>query len=77
MCDLSTSWPSFDAPERHKKMDHDPQTHCESESKPKQITWRLVDGRETFALGAADTHCQDHERPDETTSKSSEPTMCS
>jgi hypothetical protein len=50
-------------------MDHDPETHRESESKPNQITRRLVDGRKTFALRAADAQCHGHKRPDEQRSK--------
>src|SRR5262249_8741626 len=50
-------------------MDHDPQTHRESESKPDQISRCLVNGRKTFALRTADAHCHDHERPDEECSK--------
>jgi hypothetical protein len=50
-------------------MDQNPQTHRKSESKPNQITRRLVDGRKTLALRAANAHCEGHKRPDEQRSK--------
>ena len=44
-------------------MDHDPQTHRESQSKPNQIAGALVYGPNGFALGAANAYNHGHERP--------------
>src|SRR5262252_8009448 len=60
---------SLCSPGRHKKMDRDPQTHRESQSKPNQIAEGLVDGRKTFALRTAHAYRHDHERPNEQRSK--------
>ena len=38
------------SPGRHEKMDHNPQTHGEPQSKPNQIARGLVYGRKAFAL---------------------------
>jgi hypothetical protein len=50
-------------------MDHDPQAHRESQSKPNEIARGLVYGRKAFALGAADAHRHGDECPDKQRSK--------
>src|SRR6266545_6784927 len=54
---------------KHEKMDHNPQTHRESQSKPNQIGGGLVYGRERFALRTANPYRHGHERADKQRSK--------
>ena len=49
--------------EASKRLDHKPQIHRESQSKPDQIAWGLVYGPNGFALGAANAGNHDRERP--------------
>src|SRR5262245_27865876 len=49
----------------HEKMDHDPQTHRESQRKPNQIAGGLVYSPNGFALRAANTYSDNSKRPDE------------
>src|SRR6266536_2308590 len=60
---------SLGGPGKHEKMDHDPQTHRESQSKPNQIAGGLVDGRKAFALRTTHAYRHSHERPDKQRSK--------
>src|ERR687887_1540322 len=54
---------------KHEKMDHDPQTHGESQSKPNQIAGGLVNGCKAFALRTTHAYRHSHERPDKQRSK--------
>src|SRR5258708_11291034 len=47
---------SFSILRKREKVEEDPQADAESQCEPNKITWRLVDGPNAFALGAADTH---------------------
>jgi hypothetical protein len=50
-------------------MDHDPQTHRDSQSEPNQIAGGLVYGPNGFALGAAKAYGYGHERPEKQRTK--------
>ena len=50
-------------------MDHDPQTHRESQSEPNQIAEGLVCGPNGVALGAAEVYSHDHERAEKQRAK--------
>jgi len=50
-------------------MDHHPQRHRETQSKPDQIAGDLVCGLNGFALGAAQAYGHDRERPDKERAK--------
>ena len=54
---------------KHEKMDHNPETHRESQSNPNQIAGGFVYGTKGFALGAANADRHGHERPDEDRAK--------
>src|SRR2546428_12360586 len=42
---------SLNGPGKHEKMEHDPQTHRDSQHEPNQIAGSLVDRPNGFALG--------------------------
>src|SRR4029450_13891467 len=60
---------SLNGPGKHKKMEHDPQTHRDSQHEPNQIAGGLVDGPNGFALGAAKAYSYGHERPEKQRTK--------
>jgi len=60
---------SLGGPGKHEHMNHDPQAHRESQSKPNEIARGLVYGRKAFALGAADSHRHGDECPDKQRAK--------